>query len=202
MIPVTKKKKILISGMHEKTLMTQDWDDTSYERWGLAHHKVRYHYYDRLFESHSPEIVFKHAPIHAERMTSYVHRDFPIPIYSPWVWPLHMGIQTISHDEVSAALPQGRMFWESSISFPLALATIARPEEIAIYGVDMSSADDVGSGNERTNQKNSVLYQIGLAEGMGIKVTIAPNCTLFKSMWSGGIYGHPVAVDDYPYQLG
>jgi hypothetical protein len=194
------KNKIMINGMHERTLGTQDWDDTSYERWGLAHHRVRYHYFDRLFESHSPEIVFKHCPLHAERMTDYVNRDFPIPLYSPWEWPEHMGVQTISHETIEEGLG-GRMYWESSISFPMALAMCAMPEEIAIYGVDMSN-EGGDHGGERTEQKHSMMYQIGLAEGMGIKVTIAPNSTLFDSRWTGGIYGHPKSVDDFPYQLG
>jgi hypothetical protein len=197
------KNKIMINGMHERTLGTQDWDDTSYERWGLAHHRVRYHYYDRLFESHSPEIVFKHCPLHAERMTDYVNRDYPIPVYSPWEWPEHMGITTITHDEVFDRIkrPVSRRYWESSISFPMALAMAALPDEIAIYGVDMSN-EGGDHGGERTEQKHSMMYQIGLAEGMGIKVTIAPNSTLFKSRWSGGVYGHPKSVDDFPYQLG
>lgn len=195
------KNKIMLCGMHERTLGTQDWDDTSYERWGLAHHRVRYHYFDRLFESHSPEIIMKHCPYHMDRIADYVKRGFPV--YSPWEFPEGVGVTTITHDEVFAdfGMVDTRRFWESSISFPMALAICAMPEEIAIYGVDMSNPGG-DHGGERTNQKHSMLYQIGLAEGQGIKVNIAPNTTLFNSGWTGGIYGNPKSVDDISYQLG
>lgn len=195
------KNKIMLCGMHERTLGTQDWDDTSYERWGLAHHRVRRNYFDRLFESHCPEIILKHTPFHMERIADYVKEG--VPLYSPWEFPGIPGVTTITHDEIFESIehPSPRRFWESSISFPMALAMVAQPEEIAIYGVDMSNSGG-DHGGERTYQKHSMLYQIGLAEGMGIKVTIAPNSTLFNSQWTGGIYGNKLAVDDIQYQLG
>jgi hypothetical protein len=195
------KNKIMLCGMHERTLGTQDWDDTSYERWGLAHHRTRWHYYDRLFESHSPEIIAKWFPQHTVRMQNYT--EFGKPVYSPWEWPEELGITTISHDEVfdNICRPASRRYWESSIAFPMALAMSCLPDEIAIYGVDMSNPGG-DHGGERTHQKHSMMYQIGLAEGMGIKVNIAPNSTLFDSGWTGGIYGNPKAVDDIIYQLG
>ena len=105
------KNKIMLCGMHERTLGKQDWDDTSYERWGLAHHRVRYHYYDRLFESHSPEIIMKHTPYHMDRIADYTKRGFPV--YSPWEFPEGVGVTTITHDEVFDSIyhPSPRRFW-------------------------------------------------------------------------------------------
>ena len=199
MIPVTKNK-VFLCGMHEKTLGTQDWDDTTVERWGLAHHRVRYHYFDRLFESHCPEIIMKHCPYHMDRIADYVKRGFPV--YSPWEFPEGVGVTTITHDEVNAHIPHSpRLYWQSSISFPMACAMAYNMDEISIYGVDMSNSGG-DHGGERTYQKHSMMYQIGLAEGMGIKVNIAPNSTLFNSGWTGGVYGNPKSVDDIQYQLG
>ncbi len=202
--PTTDKKKIIINGMHGKTLRVQDYDDTSWERWGLGHHTTHWRYWDKLFESHCPEICAKWSRRHQEKLADYVSMGWPV--YSPWKWPEETGIQTVTHDQVQQAfLDRGihsRLYWQSSISFPLACAMLVPGiEEIGIYGVDMNP-DGEDPDNERTNQKHSVLYQIGMAEGMGIKVTVAPNSTLFDSRWTGGVYGNPKAIDDFPYNIG
>lgn len=64
-------------------------------------------------------------------------------------------------------------FFSSSISWMLALAIEQNPDEIGLFGVDMSAAEE-----KYTNQKAACQYFIGLARGRGITVTIPPQSDL------------------------
>jgi len=72
---------------------------------------------------------------------------------------------------------------ENSICYQLALAIYERRPEIGLYGVHMYA------GPEADIATPSITYLIGLAQGRGIKVTVAPGSPLFMSRFIEGRYG-------------
>jgi hypothetical protein len=57
-------------------------------------------------------------------------------------------------------------YFTNTISYIIAYALLTGVEEIEIYGVDMNGKD------EYINQRGSVMYWIGRAESVGVKVTM------------------------------
>lgn len=167
--------------MHRDTL---DFDRSHYhEVWGLAHSKEAYTY-DRLFESHSPEIIRKHGPKHLEKLRELAE---DVPLYSPWPNP-------------GTYLPHCRLWnitrhFESSIAYPLAYAISLDPEEIGLYGISMAGDE------EYAYQRPNTQYLVGIAQGRGIRVNLHPKTELFSSQWTAGVYGHPDNIDDIEYHL-
>lgn len=63
----------------------------------------------------------------------------------------------------------------SSIAYMFALAILEAPEEIGLWGVDMTMTD------EYRRQRPAIHYLLGLARGRGITVTLPPGCPLFPN---------------------
>lgn len=202
MITDLKSPNIVILGMHQATLDRFDYqkhiDD---EIWCMAHHKQ--HYATRCFEAHSPEIVFEHGGnVHLQRLKAIADE---IPLYTMWDWPLKLGRKhkVLKPGQGGAAK---KPFIESSLGYILYCALRAShlganvreewyPANIYIYGCDLDAAD------EYSYQRPNMLYLIGLAEGYGINVHIPNNSSIFKSQWTGGIYGHKDNINDITYHL-
>lgn len=83
----------------------------------------------------------------------------------------------------------GRYFFTSSISWMLALAIEQNPEEIGIYGVDMSATEEYGY------QRAGCHYFIQEAQRRGIKITVPPESDLLfpPPMYGIGEY-NPIAI--------
>lgn len=179
--------RIAILGMHRDTL---DFDRARYnEIWGLAHAPNAFTL-DRVFESHSEEIVRQHGPRHISRLQEIA--EF-LPLYTPWRWSEKLGPNHI-------VLPHKRLHditeqFESSVAYPMALAIQNRPQEIGIYGINMAGDD------EYAYQRPNMQYLIGYARAKGIEVTLHPASRLFESQWTAGIYGHPGNINDIDYRL-
>src|SRR5690606_11291992 len=82
--------------------------------------------------------------------------------------------------EISKSLPIP--YLENSISFQLAQAIHEGVDHIGLFGVHMVGKD------EYEHQRPSIAYLVGLAQGRGIKVTVAPGSPLFMSVWVKGRY--------------
>ncbi len=76
-------------------------------------------------------------------------------------------------EQAITAFPRG--YFTSSIAWMLAMAIMQNPEEIALFGVDMVGDEEYGY------QKACCEYFVGIAEGKGIKVTIAKDSPLCRS---------------------
>lgn len=74
----------------------------------------------------------------------------------------------------------GRKLFQSSIDYMIALALYEGYEEIYLYGVDMTFAEEYGY------QKPSCQYWLGRAEGMGVKIFLPDNCDLLKTYYDYG----------------
>ena len=81
----------------------------------------------------------------------------------------------------------GARYFTNSVSWMIAFAICRILEsgvddgEIALYGIDMAT------GSEYASQRPSCEYWLGVAEGAGIKVTIAPKADLLKAAFLYGI---------------
>lgn len=75
----------------------------------------------------------------------------------------------------------GPYFWQSSMSWMLALAIDLKPDEIGLWGVDMSATE------EWSYQRPACQHFVGLAIGLGIKVTIPPESDLMRPPTMYGI---------------
>lgn len=84
-------------------------------------------------------------------------------------------------EEVAKSIPI--FYFENSIGYMLALAIHERVDEIGLWGVHMFA------GAEAELAAPCVAYMVGLAQGRGIKVTVAPGSPLFASNWVHGRYG-------------
>lgn len=73
--------------------------------------------------------------------------------------------------------------FENTICYQMAFALMMGAEEIGLWGVHMITE------KEYLMERASVLYWVGLAEGRGVKVTLAPGAPLFMSRWQSGRYG-------------
>lgn len=68
----------------------------------------------------------------------------------------------------------GKYFWSCSPAYMLAMAIDQKPEEIGIWGIDMAAAD------EWAYQRPACHFFIGIAEAMGIKITVPKESDLLK----------------------
>ena len=73
----------------------------------------------------------------------------------------------------------------STIAYEIALAIYERFDEIALYGIDLNTAE------EYAWQKPGVEYLLGIAAGRGIKIIVPTNCPLLN----GTLYGRGHKAD-------
>lgn len=179
-------RKIAIVGKGG-TFALAPWDDHEWEIWGMPW--VFLPRYTRLFEVHSqglceaaqadsrdeawlPEALRRYSDVPVYCDPSRLH-VFPASV----VYPL---------DEIRKAIPIP--YFENTIAYQLAMAIWEHGEgklidEIGLFGIHM-----MGRG-EFVWQRPSVTYLIGLAQGIGIKVTLPPGSPLFMSGYVAGRYG-------------
>lgn len=171
------KDKVCIIGF-APSYSEAPWDDDSFEFWCLNEfYKVapgiKDFHADRWFEIHDLNSPSKNTPEHLEFLRScpallYLQKkreDIPNGIPFPW--------QEL-FDFFEARGYNGAKYFTNSVSEMIAFAIYLGFEEIGIYGVNMSSDSEYGW------QKPSCEYWVGLAEGLGIKVTIPPSSELLK----------------------
>lgn len=196
MITDLKSPNIVILGMHDETLARFDYQKhINDEIWCMAHHKQ--YYATRCFEAHSPEIVFEYGGnVHLQRLKAIADE---MPLYTMWDWPMKLGrYHSVQHSMYCGAAK--KHYIESSIGYIMDCAVRSRKddpflENIYLYGIDMDAHE------EYAYQRPNMLYLIGLAEGYGINVHIPDNSSIFKSQWTGGIYGHKDNINDITYYL-
>jgi len=158
-------KKIAIVGTaHSKAFAP--WDDTSWQLWSLNHTYWDYARTDRHFDLHHPDRIraggtyfdWLRGEIQRLVMLAEPMEELPAALTYP-------------KEEIMERFGD---FFTNSVSWMIALALHEGAEEIGLYGVDMAMR------SEYEYQRPSVLYFIGLARGMDVKVTLPPYEQLFK----------------------
>lgn len=157
--------KIALVGLSPTTHDFAPFFDTEWECWGLPWDEGYWLHYDRLFEMHDLRLLesdqCKRRPGYIDRLKTVDVPLFMQQAYFPsaLAYPLDIA-------------PRG--YYNSSISYAMAMAIHEKPVEIAVYGVDMDAKD------EYAYQRPNMEYLIGYAEGKGIKVSIPEMSPLCK----------------------
>ncbi len=98
----------------------------------------------------------------------YVEPVCNLPIITQETYPLDGVIQAI-----------GRDYFGSTFGYMLAYAIEQEPDNIKCWGTDLDSKE------EYAHQRPNAEWLIGLAEGRGINVDIAPGSSLMTYNWQG-----------------
>lgn len=172
--------KVAIVGLASSTHSDAPWFDDTWEKWGLPWDDKGWPFMARHFEMHDQRLLdsehSKRGPDYAERLKDCSR------LYTQENYPFGAVAKTI-----------GQAYWNSSISYAMALAIHEGAREIAIYGVDMDGTD------EYAYQRPNMEYLIGLARGQGIDVYIPKQSALCRFEPKGiKFYDHePTYVDRY-----
>ena len=158
------------------------WNDPAWEIWGMPW--ILFPRCDRLFELHTQEVCDNCGPLDRDEawLAESLERYADVPVYCD-PSRMHVFPKSVEYplEEITASLPIP--YLENTIAYELAMAIYEGVEEIGLWGVHM-----MGRG-EFVWQRPSVTYLIGLAQGRGIKVTIAEGSPLFMSGYEAGRYG-------------
>lgn len=175
-------KKIAIVGFTNSRKLTP-FDDPSWEVWGLnnLHKYPDLGTFHRWFDLH-PVADIRRDEAHAAWLKST-----PLPVY---VWePQEDWPTSLAFPKQEVLSRAGRRYFTNSISWMIGLALLEGATEIGLYGIDMAQT------GEYSAQRPSCEWIIGLAEGLGVKVTIPDTSDLLKS---SVLYG---AEDDSALRL-
>lgn len=165
--------KVAIVGLSQTTHHLAPWDDPEWEIWGLPWDEGYWLRMHRLFEMHDLRLLESE---HSKRKPGYLDRLRSVEV------PLYMQEQyfpEVTEYPFDAVAETTGDYWNSSIAYAMALAIHEGAEKIAVYGVDMKGDDEYGY------QKPNMEYLIGLARGMGIKVSIPDASPLCKFTGEG-----------------
>jgi hypothetical protein len=139
----------------------------------------------RCFELHPWSLLV--GP-HSKRKPSYFDllRELPCLYLQEWQGEVSNAL-VYPFERVAAAI--GRPYWNSSISYAMALAIAEGAQEIALYGVDMKGDDEYGY------QRPNMEWLVGVAEGRGIKVHIPDESPLCKYQHGAKFFNHTPVYD-------
>ena len=174
------ERKIAIVGTAPSSRDLAPYDDPSWEIWGISpfNHNLMGRW-DVWFELHDAKMFLEQGwdpgfwewmqkqekPIYLQEK----QKDIPASIKFP-------------KDKLLKAFPMAaeRNFFQSSISWMIALAIVEGATEIGVWGVDMAR------DSEYAEEKPSCTYFLGIAEGRGVKVHLPIESDLMHSV---GLYG-------------
>lgn len=168
-------KKICLIGSAPSSVALAPYRDPSWELWscspGARPHLARTP--DRHFELHNWD--YNNTDWNSPEYTKFM-AGMAGPVYT--LEPVE-GLPTCTpypKEEVMRHYgPAAAFFYTSSLSWMFALAILERPDEIALYGVDMSASEEI-----YLHQRAGCHYWIGKAWEAGIKVTVPPQSDLMR----------------------
>jgi hypothetical protein len=179
--------KVYIFGAGDSGLNTLSFEG---EVWGINNIMTLYPHipFTRIFEVHA----FTRIKDTWLRKGEKTFRNLSINTYIDQLNNSGVPIYILPHQEcpfkntvtipIDALIREFRDFFSTTVSYELALAIREGFSEICLVGIDMILT------SEYRDQRPSVTYFVGLAEGKGIKVTTSK--------------GSPLVKNDYRYGLG
>jgi len=199
-VPAVPTRKIALIGKAPSSALLAPYDDPDWEVWTLstlasAKEVPRW---DRHFELHDLRIITNETHGNyrawmAEQTRPIFLRDAPPPEFKSGVqYPLGDVLRRFER-------LAGVRYLTNTVSMMLALALYEHSCEgcgiarIGLWGIDMAQHGLEKGGNngpfssEYAKQRPSVEYWIGIAEGLGIKVTVPEQSDLLKTAC---IYGY------------
>lgn len=183
--PTLVKPSIAIVGFATGHAHKAPFSDDQVEKWGINQlwKVLPDRSFDRWFELHSLYDFYHANPGHQDFL-----RNFEGPVYvraADYTLALEWGINTAQPYPDRIILEQFRPYFNNTVSWLIALAIMMRPEQLALYGVDM--AQDHVLQAEYSEQRPSCEYFLGLAEGLGIDVKLPGGSDLLKA---SHLYGY------------
>ena len=168
-------KKICLIGSAPSSVALAPYHDPSWTIWSCSPGA-------RPHLGRKPDVHFEIHPY------DYTNTDWNSPDYTKFMaemtGPVYM-LEKMPHIPASVAYPKDEVmrhygppavfFYTSSLSWMFALAIMQQPEEIGLWGVDMSASEEIYSG-----QRAGCHYWIGKAWEAGIKVTVPPQSDLMR----------------------
>jgi hypothetical protein len=169
--------KIAIVGT-TASLMDAPYKDESWEIWGLNGAYSAMPRWDKWFDMHSLQVLKdNHKPAYFDFLAKAGNKLTLNAEYEEYpdarVFPYKELVEK-----------HGRYF-SNTIAWLIALAIEQEPEEIGIWGVNMAQ------DTEYAHQRPCCEYFLGMAKGVGIKVTVPKGSELLKST-------HLYGVEDLP----
>jgi hypothetical protein len=169
-------KKICLIGSAPSSVALAPYADPSWDIWGCSPGARPYvRKVDKWFEIHKWE---PEQPWFSQEYIDFMAK-LPVPVYMLEPVEAIPGSVPYPKDEVMRYFgPEAIFFYTSSLSWMFAMAIIeimnsGEDGEIALYGVDMSAAEE-----QYTGQRAGCQYFTGQAWRRGIKVTVPPQSDL------------------------
>ena len=178
-----------------KSLHYTPWHDPTWELW--AHASCRHlcrRDPDLLFDMHPPDL-WRDAkkktwdPNYFKWIT--MNR---VPIMMQEVYPDVPASMRYPFEQIITEFPRGYM--TNHLAYMIALALSEGVTHIGVFGCDYNTNSEYGP------QRGSAEYWLGVAEGRGVHVQIAPQCDLLsKPSLLYGYESHPNGVRDKSYSF-
>lgn len=149
------------------------WADKHIEKWSLNEGHLMMPSVDRWFQMHPRWCWEKNM-----RDASYLDwvRGIAEPVYMLEAYAdIPTAVRYPLEHIKQRFWPDDPAYLTSTFAYMLALAIDEGFEAIQVWGVDLSTDEEYGY------QRAGAEYLIGLARGMGIKVTVPVNCPMLKS---------------------
>lgn len=155
------------------------WHDMGWEIWGMPW--ISYPRVDLYFDMHEQEIYdTSDSKDLYWKNNEWIEKLDGKPIYCPESRNLPNS-KKYPLEEISKSLPI--FYLENTIAYMMALAIHEKVDVIGLWGVHMRGQ------HEYEEERPSITYLTGLAQGRGIEVYIPPGNPLFASVWEQGRYG-------------
>lgn len=170
--PETRPRKIALIGYAPNVRLTP-WDDPTVEIWGLNDQAFTMPRVDVLFELHKPDII--KAEGHWDRL-----KALQIPVFMQEKYPeiptsVRYPIEMVRERYMVAGQDRPYITCSASLMLPIAVESMPTPQRIDVYGVDMAQ------DTEFAHQRPSCEFFLGVAHGLGIKLSVQHSSDLLKT---------------------
>lgn len=181
------KRKIAIVGWAGTSRDLAPWTDDSWEKWVLNTMAQRESYAancSRVFQLHSKADIQRDQTDEPDHW-KFLTENTTIPVYmhehiaESWIAD---GMGNVVAFPTRALLDKFPNYFTNTVSWMIALAIHEGADVIGLWGVDMAHAI-----SEYGEQRPSCEYYLGLAQGRGIEVFIAPESDLLKTPGQYGL---------------
>jgi hypothetical protein len=162
--------KVAILGSHPASMKLAPFADPNWEIWACSPQNYSAPRIDAWFELHS----LKRKWVPGNEPYIQVLAQHPRVYIAVPDDRLPNGIIYPKDEIVSKYPPKHHGFFSSSVAFMLAFAIEHKPDEIALFGVDMAA------GDEYEYQRPGCHYFMGIAEEIGTKISVPPESDLLE----------------------
>ncbi len=169
---IAPPSRVAIVGGAPSSEMLAPFQDQTWQTWVLGNRCHKYPRFDRVFEIHDDR---------SEHDAGYDARlmGLGVPVYVGEKFP--DGPNVVRYDLEATRHFFGRLYLTSTPAYMLAQAILDGASEIALYGCDMA-VDDA----EYFWQRSCVEAWVGVAIGLGIRVTIPDSSPVCKGRYVEG----------------